>query len=210
MKWSEIPEEQWANHQKYVEDRWKDLSLHAHTWSKESLKIIFLTNAGGAVATLTFIGTASTVRAEGWPWIMLGFFCFALILLQIFHGAQYYKLNWMWDSYRRDVVALFSDKKDWEAAEADDEQRADRFLWLDIFPISAGLCFVIAVVIGFSNYQHLIEKELSNGRVNQQNDAKSAKLPEAKPTAGGSAERESPKNPTSSSTTKEEIKKPAH
>lgn len=204
MKWSEISGEQWDSHNKYIEERWKDLSDYTHEWSKESLKMLFLTNSGGAVAILTFIGTASTVRAEFWPWLMLGFFCFGIILLQIFHGLLYYKVGWMFECFRKDTIRLYADKLEWDEFHDKDDARADKFTWFDIFPIAAGLCFITAVVIGFSNYETLIQKEKANEQIRK------SELPESasKTSPRGREEGEPSKNPTTS-TAKEEIKKPA-
>ena len=40
----------------YINERWSQLYELEKEWGKEAIKYLMLTNAGGAVATLSFIG----------------------------------------------------------------------------------------------------------------------------------------------------------
>lgn len=91
MKWDhDMPEVQRDGQKRYIDDRWKQLSNLQMDFEKEAMKYLFLINSGASVATLAFIGTATTVRSEQWAWSMLAFFAAGVILIGLTHIARIY------------------------------------------------------------------------------------------------------------------------
>jgi hypothetical protein len=58
MKYFDAPEDTRASNITHIEERWEQLSGQLQNVITEGMKYLFLTNAGGSVAMLTFISTA--------------------------------------------------------------------------------------------------------------------------------------------------------
>lgn len=211
MKWSEIPPYAFEDYKKYVAERWKHLSNITDERFREALKLLFLTNAGGAVAMLTFLGTTATVRAEDWTWALLKLFCSGIALLIVFHLLTAAKTSRLFQKFRHDVAELYADRLEWKKLIDGDSRRSDEWKVLLLLPIASLICLLAAMIIGGSNYSSLINKERENGRKETADSIHSNK-DDARP---GIAEKQpSVITATVSSNAKgansEEIKKPAH
>lgn len=64
-----------------IDEHGKKLSVQNHRTIEAGINYLFLTNAGGAVAALSFIGSQSAEGKSGGPLAALGFFVVGLVLV---------------------------------------------------------------------------------------------------------------------------------
>lgn len=79
----------WKQQRGHIDQRWGQLYELEKEWGKEVIKYLMLVNAGGAVATLSFIGTSDAVRAAVTPKIalllfFLGLLCSGFIITYVY------------------------------------------------------------------------------------------------------------------------------
>jgi hypothetical protein len=67
-----------------VTARWSQINTLRNQWIEKALRFLVLTNAGGAVAVLSFIGNSDEARQRCGPRIALGCFAAGIIIAGIF------------------------------------------------------------------------------------------------------------------------------
>jgi hypothetical protein len=119
-------------------------------WIDRVLRYLFLTNAGGAIAVLSFMGASENVRAVSGPKWALGFFVVGLILLGILSAYQLYhsaNLNAQW---RRSLQQYLAGRITWDLLIEGDQERSyvvtSYFGYL--FGYGSFICFCGGSVIG--------------------------------------------------------------
>jgi hypothetical protein len=78
------PEQQ----QSYIDGRWAQLSALTKDVSDRAAAYLLLTNSGGAVATLSFIGAVESIRSQYAPRIALALFALGLILVGVYTAMR--------------------------------------------------------------------------------------------------------------------------
>ena len=118
---------------------------HFHEWMQSTTRFFVLANAGGAVATLSFLGTSMAEGATFWPAVVsLGCFFAGIVIAGLVIMAQ------LTAAYRtilhhevNAVAAEASIQRSWVTRLADQiEPRAGRFL------AAAFGCFVAGGIVG--------------------------------------------------------------
>ena len=136
-------------HVAYVNTRWKQLHEMTTSASKDAATYLMVTNSGGAVAVLSFMGAMKTVTPiPGAVW-MLASFVFGVVLLGFGRAANYYRAYWLFSGWRTDVRKYYIDDIEWSMLIIGDEKRARYFPWIDIVAWMSFFCFLAGLVIGF-------------------------------------------------------------
>jgi len=136
-------------HVGYVNTRWKQLHDMVNGSSKDIVTYLMVTNSGGAVAVLTFMGAMKTLTPISGAISMLAFFLVGVVLVGIGRAVAYYRAYWLFSGWRSDVSKYYADGIEWNALIREDEGRAGYFLWIDVLAWLSFFCFLVALVIGF-------------------------------------------------------------
>lgn len=114
---------------------------------------LFFTNAGAAVALMTFMGNSHSVRSSGAVWLSLGLFALGIIVTGIFNIRDYCAHDNEFREWFRDMdqLARGAIKSDVLYKNLSDRiERSRRHL--EGLAIAAFLCFVIGVVISIWHF----------------------------------------------------------
>jgi hypothetical protein len=140
----------------YINQRWTQLNTLSNDAADKAKKYLLLTNAGGAIATLSFLGAVENIRSQWAPKVALSLFLIGLILigvntaLWVHHIEGMYKswLEGMYKSWRKNTAAFFEHKIDWDTLNAGDDALAYKTTWLYVTGYSSFLCFIAGAGVG--------------------------------------------------------------
>lgn len=149
-KYSSLKPEAQARITGHINTRWKQLYELDKAAVDTPVHLLFLTNSGGAVATLSFIGAIGKNRiADEVKWSLMTFLL-ALISLGIYHAKQHHHLRNLFLKWQEGVADLYADRKDWPTVLAEDKARIKVTFWDYFFPYVAFGLFVMGCGLGFS------------------------------------------------------------
>jgi hypothetical protein len=108
----------------YINNRWSQLNGLSKEAADRAINLLFLTNAGGAIATLSFLGAVEPLRQQWAPKAALFLFILGVILVGTYtafwvHHVEH--LGWYW---RRDSNRFFEGQITWQTLNGDDDERA--------------------------------------------------------------------------------------
>ena len=134
----------------YVNQRWSQLYSLEKDAAEEALKMLFLTNAGGAVANLSFIGAIGKNQIHVFAKISLACFILGLIFVGIAKAKQFHHMSRFFKHWKKEVGEYFKDALTWEELDRRDDARAKEDLLDYAFPYASFGCFLIGCAYGFS------------------------------------------------------------
>jgi hypothetical protein len=76
-----------------IDQRWAQLHALEKEWSEKVVQYLFLTNAGGAAATLGFLGASEKAFNQAGVKLSLGLFILGLILVGFVTAKAYYHMS---------------------------------------------------------------------------------------------------------------------
>lgn len=110
-----------------INARWGQLYNLQKEWSEKSFKYLFLTNSGGAVAMLSFIGASPSAIHTTSATFALALFTIGVILVGIAHALAYHFTSHIYAMWKRDSREYLSGQLGWDKLnEADDNRSEDR------------------------------------------------------------------------------------
>jgi hypothetical protein len=123
----------WKQQRSHINVRWGQLYELEKEWGKEAIKYLMLMNAGGAVATLSFIGTSVEVRELFAPKLALILFFIGIISSGAMIAYAYETMSRLFKGWQKDVEAHDRDELDYDVLIKNDNLRVpsgrvDRFL----------------------------------------------------------------------------------
>ena len=123
--------------------------------SKSVRRFLFLTNAGSAVAIVSFMGAAKPIRQDDWSWRLLGIFLLGILLLGLLEGFEFHRIKGIVFKTRQNIVEFMENKislEDWN-------QRDDINSNPSIIPVllawGSFACLIIGFIFGFVHFSHL-------------------------------------------------------
>lgn len=133
----------------HINRRWGQLYQLEKEWGERAFKYLFLTNSGGAIATLSFVGAQRDYSAMGMK-IALFLFVLGIVLAGVSTAKTFHHMSDLLKKYKSGVNDFYNDKISWSALLDADKQRAvpDQFDY--VIPYSSFLCFVAGS--GFGAY----------------------------------------------------------
>lgn len=150
MKFDEAEVEHWQQNLAYIDKRFDQLAKFAGDSVDHTTRYLFLTNSGGAVAVLSFLGASKAVRQMTCPKIALGSFALGVILTGILLAVRYYRTDNLLQRWRADVIKFLASKLDWEDLIENDNKRI--LNWTvraqEIIGWLAFGCFIVGAAIG--------------------------------------------------------------
>ena len=144
---------------KHNDERWSQLNDLIISVINDGVKYLFLVNAGGSVAILTFIGTSTDVRGLEWPWTVLFFLFLGLIFVGVLHFARYHVIGYLLNKWSRDVVKFYQGYTEHETLFNSDAKRVKKTEWILVFAYLSFFSFICAGIFGFIGYKDFIKKE---------------------------------------------------
>lgn len=211
MKYSDDSEDHRKANIGYASERWRQLYEIQNDWGTEGIKYLFLVNSGAAVALLAFLGSVANARDLNWPKVSLGFFASGIVLIGLLHVLRHYHISTLFKTWRESVNEYYTEQKDWSQIIAEDKIMSERFDWALWMAYLSFACFITGIIIGMFNFSDLTSgEENGNKEVHatctcpQTNCATSTDS--HKGLSGGARDKSSPKQPSSSTDSKKEIK----
>ena len=146
----------------HINQRWVQLYELEKEWGERALKYLLLTNSGGAIATLSFLGASpETINLLGAK-IALFLFVFGVFLVGISTAKTYHHMSNLFAAWRIDVNNYYSDKVTWEHLQEEDKKRATESFWDYAFPYISFGCFIAGSISGaISLFISLLSGDLS-------------------------------------------------
>lgn len=142
----------------YIDRRWQQLYELEKGWAEKAVKYLLLTNSGGAIATLGFLGTSDQIRHSLALKLALLFFAFGVLLVGIFTAMMFHKMAQVLTRYTKSVKDFYTDKISWEYLIEENEKMVQRGWRNYIVPYLSFLCFILGVGAGacalFSSSDH--------------------------------------------------------
>src|ERR1035437_606283 len=135
----------------YSNQRWKQLHALEKECAEIEIKYLLLTNSGGAVTVLSFMGASEKARASTGAIIALACFAVGIVLVGIFNIIRYYKVASLFREWRRESENYFEGKTDWKALTDDDNKRSYKNYSLHIVGNLSFVAFVVGAIFGMIN-----------------------------------------------------------
>lgn len=131
-----------------INQRWGQLHALEKDWGEKALKYLMLTNSGGAIATLSFLGAFPEAIGLSGAKIALALFVTGVTVVGIGIAKTYHHMSNLFKRWRADVENYYSDKITWEHLHAEDEKRAVTDFWDYLLPYAAFGCFIGGCIAG--------------------------------------------------------------
>lgn len=132
----------------HINQRWRQLYELEKEWGERSLRYLFLTNSGGAIAILGFLGGYPTAIKMLGAKISLISFVFGVLLVGVSTAKQFHHMSRLLKSYKSDVENYCADKITWIHLYEEDKKRAVDNFWDYAIPYSAFGCFIVGSFSG--------------------------------------------------------------
>ncbi|WP_421955638.1 hypothetical protein [Polaromonas sp.] len=108
----------------HVDRRWGQLHGLEKDWGDKTYKFLLLTNSGGAIATLSFLGAFGKALNIFPAKLALFAFVAGVIFTGVGLACAYHRFARLYRSYRGDANRFFKDELTWETVLAEDEKRS--------------------------------------------------------------------------------------
>jgi hypothetical protein len=133
----------------FINVRWGQLNALSKESAERAINFLMLTNAGGAVATLSFLGAVQTIRSQWAPQLALFFFILGIILVGVHTAVWVHHVEHMYKHWRIDSTRFLANQLSWDVLNADDDTRSERQVWL-LYTLGylSFACFVLGAFIG--------------------------------------------------------------
>jgi len=148
MKLSELKPAIRKEYLEHITNRWRQLYTLRKEWGEKALKYLFLANAGGAIATLSFLGASvQNLNLIGAKTALLSFLI-GIFLAGIHIAKQFHFVNSLFTSYQKNVKALYKDEITWEELTDEDQKRSAPDLLDYAFPYASFISFIAGCIAG--------------------------------------------------------------
>jgi uncharacterized membrane protein len=140
------------NHQiEYINRRWKQLYDLEKERADQAIKYLFLTNSGGAVTVLSFMGASEKARTSLGPIFALSCFVVGIILIGVFNIIQYYHMAKLFALWKRDSEKYFANSAEWVNIIQSDNKRSRISIWAHIIAHGSFATFIVGCICGTIN-----------------------------------------------------------
>jgi len=133
---------------RHIDNRWEQLYSLEKDWGEKSLRFLLVTNAGGAIATLSFLGASDEALNLRGTKIALFLFVVGVLFVGISVGKNFHHMSKLFKSYKVDVDKFFKDKISWQSLNDEDSKRAKETFLDYVFPYLSLVCFISGCIAG--------------------------------------------------------------
>lgn len=131
-----------------INQRWGQLYELEKEWGERALKYLLLTNSGGAIATLSFLGASPTAINMIGAKISLALFVIGVFLVGVSTAKTFHHMSRLFKRWKADVDHYYADKITWEYLQDEDKKRAVANFWDYAIPYTSFTCFIAGSVSG--------------------------------------------------------------
>ena len=132
----------------HINQRWGQLYELEKEWGERALKYLLLTNSGGAIATLGFLGASPAAINMLGAKISLFLFVLGVFLVGVSTAKTFHHMSRLFKAWKVDVDHYYSDKITWEYLHDEDKKRAVEDFWDYAIPYTSFACFIVGSVSG--------------------------------------------------------------
>ena len=115
---------------KYISTRWEQLHALEKSEGDRIFRYLFLVNAGGAIAVLSFIGTLGLVHLPSSTMTTLFSFGLGLILIGLSHAVRYYHFSSVFKHWQTDTGKFYESEIGWQELLNNDKTNTNSVLRL--------------------------------------------------------------------------------
>ena len=126
----------------HINQRWGQLYELEKEWGDRALKYLLMTNSGGAIATLSFLGASQVAIQMTGAKVALFLFILGVVLVGAGTAKQFHHMSSLFKGWKSEVSNYYADKITWEHLREQDEKRAVADFWDYFLPYSSLACFV--------------------------------------------------------------------
>lgn len=134
-----------------INQRWGQLYGLDKEWSDNAIKYLFLTNSGGAIAVLSYMGAVGTSFRIGMA-VALCSFLLGLILVGVMTASIYQRIDALFKNWRADTDRYFSDQIEWDDLIKNDKKRVGNSILETVLGYLSFLCFIAGTVVGLVSF----------------------------------------------------------
>ncbi len=146
--YSKHPEELRRVRIDHINTRWSQLHELEKEWGEKAIKYLLLTNSGGAIATLSFLGASKTALDSLGAKVALFLFILGVFLVGVMTAKQFHFASGLFKTYKNDVEKYFNDNMQWKDLITGDEGRAKEDFFDYAIPYLSFACFVFGCIAG--------------------------------------------------------------
>jgi len=132
----------------HINQRWGQLYELEKEWGERALKYLLLTNSGGAIATLGFLGASPAAINMLGAKISLFLFVLGVFMVGVTTAKTFHHMSGIFKAWKADVDHYYSDKITWEHLHQEDKKRAVEGFWDYAIPYSSFGCFIGGSISG--------------------------------------------------------------
>jgi hypothetical protein len=133
----------------YINVRWSQLNTLSKEASDKAMSFLMVTNAGGAVATLSFLGAVKEMRLQWAPQMALFLFILGVILVGVHAAIWVHRIENLYRHWRTDATRFITDQLTWQVLTDDDDERSYSGIW-KFYAVGylSFACFIFGAIIG--------------------------------------------------------------
>lgn len=132
----------------HINQRWGQLYELEKDWGEKALKFLLLTNSGGAIATLSFLGASQVAINSMGAKIALLLFLAGILLVGLSTAKTFHHMSNLFKSWKSDVDKYYEDKITWEHLQNEDKRRAVPGFWDYALPYMSFTFFIAGCFSG--------------------------------------------------------------
>ncbi len=132
----------------HINVRWGQLYQLEKEWGERALKYLLLTNSGGAIATLSFLGASAEAISATGAKISLFLFVLGVFLVGVSTAKTFHHMSRLFKTWKQDTSHYFEDKITWEHLQRQDDERAVEDFWDYAIPYGSFACFILGSISG--------------------------------------------------------------
>lgn len=132
----------------FVNVRWGQLYALEKDWGERALRYLLLTNFGGAVATISFLGASEQARVLLGVKVSLGLFLVGIILVGVSTAKTLHRMSWLFKEWKSAVNHYNAGRVSWDHLIEEDNKRAVESFWDYAIPYTSFGCFILGCVLG--------------------------------------------------------------
>ncbi|WP_018993086.1 hypothetical protein [Aromatoleum toluclasticum] len=132
----------------HINQRWSQLYELDKEWSERALKYLLMTNSGGAIATLSFLGAAPAAIGMLGAKIALLVFLAGVVLVGVAVAKTFHHMRNLFESWKTEVTSYYEDRITWQHLQDEDKKRAVADWWDYGIPYASFACFIGGCIAG--------------------------------------------------------------
>ncbi|MBC2594847.1 hypothetical protein H5P28_11310 [Ruficoccus amylovorans] len=139
---------EWEKRKIQIETRWEQLYELEKEWGKESIKYLMVTNSGGAITTLSFIGAANNIF---YSWLIITsllLFFIGIILSGCLVAYAYFSCAKLFKNWQNDVSEFFQGNISHEELQSNDQSLVSSGKTEKRLGLIGFACFILGGVAG--------------------------------------------------------------